>query len=449
MKRRVKSKDKRSYFLIAVVIFVLLLVFILSTKSPSNENTIIITDSGFSPDSITIKPGTTVTWINEGEGEHWPASNFHPTHEIYPEGGGCIGSMLDACRGLKKGESYSFTFNKLGAWGIHDHLYPGLTMVVKVVENIEVENELSAVLVESFRKLNYAEQMKVIKNMSKSNPEETWDYLKKAFLVDGQVVGNAHEFAHIIGNEIYRQRGLNGITMCDDKFAFGCYHGVTEQMLLDTGRDSVRMIQDECTAVFPPQHSMNYTGCIHGMGHGLFAWENLDANKAVEDCDMLDSMYRPYCYEGVFMEHVSSVLKNQIDENNPWLFCSAFNESYHRFCAKYQVHIFERFNWNLSQIAEACSIAPSVAMKEPCFSSIGFSAAQGSRGNIEKIKQTCSAIFDEDGYNTCITYAAVETVFQEYAGWKEISLALCDNLANPDKNKCLDAVNDTINRYKK
>ena len=46
---------------------------------------------------------------------------MHPTHAIYPESGGCIGSKFDACKGLKEGESWSFTFNEKGTWNYHDH----------------------------------------------------------------------------------------------------------------------------------------------------------------------------------------------------------------------------------------------------------------------------------------------------------------------------------------
>ncbi len=88
------------------------------------EAAITATDSGFSPSTITIKKGTTVTFKNESSMNVWPAANPHPIHTSYPEGGGCIGSAFDACRGLAPGESWSFTFNDVGSWGFHDHLHP-------------------------------------------------------------------------------------------------------------------------------------------------------------------------------------------------------------------------------------------------------------------------------------------------------------------------------------
>lgn len=94
--------------------------------------TITITDKGFSPREMKIKKGDVVTWINKTARASWPASASHPTHRVYPEGGGCISSAFDACRRLKIGESWSFTFGEVGKWGYHDHLASSITGVVVV-----------------------------------------------------------------------------------------------------------------------------------------------------------------------------------------------------------------------------------------------------------------------------------------------------------------------------
>jgi len=95
--------------------------------------TIEITSSGFLPSTTEINKGDTVIFTNRDSNEHWPASASHPTHTVYPESGGCIGSKFDACKGLKQGENWSFTFNQAGTWGYHDHLNPSLrgSIVVK------------------------------------------------------------------------------------------------------------------------------------------------------------------------------------------------------------------------------------------------------------------------------------------------------------------------------
>lgn len=102
-------------------------------EEESEDYTIEITSIGFNPKSLSIDAGDRVTFVNKDSKPHWPASDVHPTHTVYPESGGCIGSKFDACKGLGEGESYSFRFNEKGSWDYHDHLRPssGGTISVK------------------------------------------------------------------------------------------------------------------------------------------------------------------------------------------------------------------------------------------------------------------------------------------------------------------------------
>ena len=81
-------------------------------------------ETEFSPAKITIKKGKAVKFINEGKESHWPASNIHPTHAIYPE--------FDPKRGIAPGDSWSFIFDRVGSWRMHDHLFPRITGVIIV-----------------------------------------------------------------------------------------------------------------------------------------------------------------------------------------------------------------------------------------------------------------------------------------------------------------------------
>lgn len=95
------------------------------------------TDSGFEPKSVTIKKGETVRFVNNSSSEEtWPASAVHPTHSVYPDksSSDCLGSSFDACRGLKPGEFWEFTFTNVGEWRFHDHVHASKTGVVIVTE---------------------------------------------------------------------------------------------------------------------------------------------------------------------------------------------------------------------------------------------------------------------------------------------------------------------------
>lgn len=84
--------------------------------SPVAAATVSVDETGFSPKAITVKAGTKVSFVNNGQAPHWPASALHPTHQVLPG--------FDALRGLATGETYSYTFEKAGSWNYHDHLNP-------------------------------------------------------------------------------------------------------------------------------------------------------------------------------------------------------------------------------------------------------------------------------------------------------------------------------------
>lgn len=93
-------------------------------SSTQQEVTVSVTDAGFVPASVTVKAGTTVVFVNNGQGLHWPASDIHPTHELL--------KGFDALHGLVTGETYSFTFQQKGSWGYHDHPNPSVKGTVVV-----------------------------------------------------------------------------------------------------------------------------------------------------------------------------------------------------------------------------------------------------------------------------------------------------------------------------
>lgn len=80
--------------------------------------TITMTDAGYEPPALSIKRGDSVRFVNQSNGQFWPASGKHPTHEICPQ--------FDPKRALPKGESYEVKFDEVKTCSFHDHLHPAL-----------------------------------------------------------------------------------------------------------------------------------------------------------------------------------------------------------------------------------------------------------------------------------------------------------------------------------
>lgn len=88
--------------------------------------TVLYGSDGFSPSTMTVKQGDTVTFVNNKGGSMWVASAPHPGHAGYDgtdrathcAAGYAGATPFDQCAA---GVTYSFTFNKAGMWKYHNH----------------------------------------------------------------------------------------------------------------------------------------------------------------------------------------------------------------------------------------------------------------------------------------------------------------------------------------
>lgn len=78
------------------------------------ESTVQYTDSGFTPNTITVKQGTTVRFTNQSSSGMRVASAVHPTHQLL--------SGFDQLQSVSKGGTYDYTFAKVGTWKYHNHV---------------------------------------------------------------------------------------------------------------------------------------------------------------------------------------------------------------------------------------------------------------------------------------------------------------------------------------
>lgn len=86
----------------------------------SNTNSVAISNMQFSPDNITVKKGTTVTWTNNDGIPHTVTESDDQSGPSSPT--------------LSSGQTYSFTFNTAGTFKYHCTIHPGMTGTVTVTE---------------------------------------------------------------------------------------------------------------------------------------------------------------------------------------------------------------------------------------------------------------------------------------------------------------------------
>lgn len=96
-----------------------------TTTAPKTV-TVTYTANGFSPSTVTINKGDSVTFVNQGTGQMWVGADEHPTHTEFDGtsrtahcAAGYTGTpAFDQC---KNGNSYTFTFTKSGNFDYHNH----------------------------------------------------------------------------------------------------------------------------------------------------------------------------------------------------------------------------------------------------------------------------------------------------------------------------------------
>jgi plastocyanin len=91
----------------------------LTPVQPVGSNDILIKNFAFSPASLTIRTGTTVTWLNQDGAQHQIASD-----PVTP-------SAFNSDP-LADGTSYQFTFTKPGTYTYHCTIHPSMKGTVIV-----------------------------------------------------------------------------------------------------------------------------------------------------------------------------------------------------------------------------------------------------------------------------------------------------------------------------
>jgi plastocyanin len=94
---------------------------------------VVIQDFSFTPQSITIKAGQSVTWTNSGPSVHDVTSDTM----VFESGNLSVGGEGNPYGGSTQGGVFSFTFNTAGTYNYHCMLhppsqYPGFTGTVVV-----------------------------------------------------------------------------------------------------------------------------------------------------------------------------------------------------------------------------------------------------------------------------------------------------------------------------
>lgn len=144
-----------------------------------------------------------------------------------------------------------------------------------------------------------------------------------------------HLLGHSVGDELYKQTGLEGMKYCTHDFRNACSHTIVIGALLEDGVGVLDVVNDVCKEA--PGGPGAYTMCFHGFGHGVLAYADYEVPDAVELCKRVGTdeyNNREYieCVGGTIMEMYGGVhdkelwaakAEKYLDDENPLAMCQA------------------------------------------------------------------------------------------------------------------------------
>jgi len=234
--------------------------------------------------------------------------------------------------------------------------------------------------------------------------KKAYEEFATAVAKDG--VSFQHEAAHTFGEALYSQEGMDGISVCDARFSYGCFHEFLGRAIFDKGINTVSLLNDTCIA--QQDHDKTLT-CQHGIGHGVLAYYGYDKNalsRALRQCKELPMTDKVGgCYGGVFMEYNFQTMLaddgvGRSPGNDMFAPCSELSEDYLPACVFWQPQwwLFLSAPWvyakaeDFSLVGDYCrDFVKDPALHHLCFRGIGNMAAPVSQYNEEIAKTYCEA----------------------------------------------------------
>lgn len=336
------------YLLLTATLLVVLAGSVFAyTQQRTDSNTITRTENGFSPKILRIPVGTTVTFKNATEQPFWPASDIHPSHNIYAE--------FDSRGSVYPGESWSFTFDRPGSWSFHDHLASQLAGTIEVFDesgNADFdcsENRTKecwmASIDAALREDGVAAAFDQFVAIHQSNPE---------------FAASCHTYTHDIGLKAFIYHGTDiELTPKTSYCNAGFFHGYLEGLISDASEVAeaeafCEHVGVELAETFPLAEKQ----CRHGIGHGIFEhfivtradlWGDPQAlvQEAIHVCEQTNDEYDDLmrCSSGAFNVYRDFIYLNDeyqeyAESQNLYDVCAAFTEK----------HAKEGCYWELSKV---------------------------------------------------------------------------------------------------
>lgn len=267
-----------------------------------------------------------------------------------------------------------------------------------------------------------AEEARWKERIEKVGARAAYEELVRA--TQGLALTEQHEPAHIFGAALYQVEGIDGLSVCDNRLLYGCFHEFLSRVIVEHGLSIVPELEKRCPESPGTDAPIS---CQHGLGHGLlayFGYGSGDLKQAIQECDKLTMDPWRACSRGAFMEYQlrfflagDGVEARAIPDGDYYDPCEEYSGIHASRCVGllpvwWRVVVFPdlpsdtRFSW----AGETCRALPrSVAEhKATCFRGIGFIAVTTHRFDPDHVQRLCKEASElESEMRECMKYASV------------------------------------------
>jgi plastocyanin len=431
-----------------------------------------VTDEGFEPRSITVEAGRTVVFENVGDEAHWPASDDHPTHQEYPG--------FDPRKPVQPGTEWSFTFDRPGEWGYHDHMNPYLTGEI-VVRNTAGPGQGGLIAsIEAFFANAYETAMSVFDGgkgapasageaetggsaegssgelsdkryreieaeltalVREENPRVALEKVRREIKTDDALARSCHPLVHDVGHAAYEKYGDFGEAMKyqDEVCNSGYLHGIIESRFSESD-DVFADMKSMCNRYRLGSY-MSWQ-CYHGIGHGVMFYTANDLPRSLKMCEGFDTAFgRSNCANGVFMEnfnadqklHLSKFLK----ESDPFYPCAQQANRYKAHCYLYAPTYFLSLNGSDYDAALEWCKGAEAGFEPSCAYGVGTQAMKENLNDPKLVETVC---MNGDDGQTAPCIKGMTSLYINHHGSLEPARELCSRLEKPNRPACYDAI---------
>lgn len=455
------------------------LAYTLTTILAHSETAIIqMTENGFESQTITVDENSAVLFINRDKVDRWPASNIHPTHDIYPE--------FDPQKPIEVGDSWVFKPKKAGVWKYHDHLLPHIRGSLTVTKENSGKEEVNTI--ENIKNF-VSKLLNSVKNffaqinfVPKSKTEDPNVYIrgqvKKCYEKDGadgcykdvartlynqfglsqtlkllkdnenhqEVYARCHEVTHYLSRFEYEKLGSISkvYASCDSTCHGGCYHGTLEAYLKEqtekSGFDLSGSFSTICGKAQDYQKPLEFNECLHGMGHAAMFVTDMELKDSLALCDTIsDQANKERCFTGAFMENSSSSTSfdhrsKYIKADDPFYPCNSLEEKYQPLCWQYQSSYFSIIsNQDWRKVADLCLQIP-LQYQERCIRTIGTNQVGFTR-SLPKMKEDCDVMPISVFEDICVA-GVVASMAYRFVGNMQIMIDFCAIVDSDHRESC-------------